>query len=187
MEHLAREAARPVVKGLAIECGQRFRSEIRVPVIRDQRLVELSGTSTEKRRPLEVRADQQMARFEHASLQSEEAARRGKPKFDILTVGQSLFETMDQGVHDVIPSIVLVRDELFENGDSSRGRAGCIGAILDAASAERRMGEARPLTQEAPDFDARIDALLEASDEFEDGVVPEEDGAIRLLGRKWDG
>ena len=62
-----------------------------------------------------------------------------------------------------------------------------VGPVLHAPPAERRVRKAGPLAQKAPDLNARIDALLETPDELHDGVVPEEDGAVRLFGRERHG
>ena len=46
----------------------------------------------------------------------------------------------------------------------------------------RRVGEPGSLAQKTPDFDAGVDPLLEAADELHDGLVPERDRAVGLLG-----
>ncbi len=187
VEDLARQAARPVVQRLAIERGEWFRSEIGVPVVRGQRLMELRCPLSQQGRPLEVRAHEEMSRFELAPVQGEEAARRSEAELDVLAMGQRFLEAVRQGIDDVVPPVVLVRDELFEHGHGGRGRARRVGAVLHAPPAERRVGEAGALAQEAPNFDARVDALFETPDELHDGAVPEEDRAVRLFGREGHG
>ena len=176
-----------MVERLAVQRGQGLGGEVGIAVIRRQGQVQLGRPATEQRRPLEVRADQKVTGLELTPFTGEEAARRAQAELRILAVGQRLLEAVDQGVHDVVPPVVLVGDELLE--DRHRGRRGTrrVGPVLDAPTAERGVGKTSPLAQEPPDLDPGVDPLLETADELDDGPVAEQDRAVRLLGGEGHG
>ena len=99
---------------------------------------------------------------------------------------QGLLQTVRQGIDHVAPPIVLVGDELLQDGDRGGGRAHPIAPVLHAPPAAGGVREVRPLAQEAADLDPGVHALLESPDELHDGPVTEHHRAVGLLGGERD-
>src|SRR5262249_44457262 len=89
-----------------------------------------------------------------------------------------LYETCEMGGRPG-PSGALVLDEGVHGGDRAPRP---VLLKLDTSKQRRRMRERNGFRQKTTDFDFRVEAALEATEELDDAVGSHQDGRVGLLG-----